>query len=316
MISSDRLAVLLAAANAGSFAAAAKTLFLTPSAVSQQVAALERDVGVKLFERSRSGVRLTVAGQILRRHAEVVLNRLADARAEVDSLVSGETGRVVLGSFPTATAGFAAAAVAVFRLQHPHVEVRLVDGEPADSVRRLTNRELDLAVVFDLPSWPAYRTYEGRDVAGPTDIEYLDLCADPFLVMLPREHPLAAKPALAIVDLRGERITGSSNGCAPWGEDLRRLCAEAGFEAWLEPLYTSDDFQAQQALVAAGLGLSLLPALAAISARDDICLRPLQTGPVRRVRVAFRAEAFRSAAATALVAVLDSLAGPAVQLAL
>jgi len=313
MISSDRLEVLLAAARAGSFAGAAKALFLTPSAVSQQVAALERDVGVTLFERGRSGVQLTIAGQILHRHAEIVLDQLADASAEIDSLVSGEAGRVVLGSFPTATARFVAAAVALFGSQHSGVEVRLVDGEPADSVQRLKNRELDLALVFDLPSWPAYRTYEGRDVAAPTDIEYLDLCVDPFLVMLPRDHPLAAKQELEIADLRGERITGSSNGCAPWGEDLRRLCAEAGFEAWLEPLYTSDDFQAQQALVAAGLGLSLLPTLAVMSARDDIALRSLRSGPARRVRVAFRVGAFRSAAATALVVVLGSLAANAVR---
>nr|MBA2282714.1 LysR family transcriptional regulator [Acidimicrobiia bacterium] len=206
MISSDRLEVLIVAARVGSFSGAAKILFLTPSAVSQQIAALERDIGTALFERSRNGVRLTTAGQVLYGHAEAVVNRLTDARAEIAALVSGEAGRVVLGSFPTATASFVATAVARFRQHHPQVEVSLVDGEPADSVLRLKRRELDLAVVFDLPSWPAHRTYQGRDAALPGDIDIVPLCDDPFLVMLPVDHPLTAKAHLDVTDLRGERI--------------------------------------------------------------------------------------------------------------
>lgn len=298
MISIDRLPVLLAAARAGSFSAAADLLFLTPSAVSQQVAALERDVGATLFERSRRGVELTTAGRALHGHAEAVVNRLADAQAEIDALVSGDAGRVVLGSFPTATARFAAG------------EARLVDGEPYESVVRLKRRELDLAVVFDLPTWPVYRSYEGRPTASPEDVELVDLCEDAFQVMLPAGHPLARKRLLGLDDLRGERITGSSNDCAPWGAELRRLCQEVGFEPLLEPLYCSADFQAQQAFVASGLGLSLLPSLV-VGVRDDIVLRPLRGGPVRRVRLAFPSGAFRSAATSALVSVLRKMAGSA-----
>lgn len=307
MISSDRLAVLLAAARTGSFAGAADLLFLTPSAVSQQIATLEREVGAVLFERSRRGVQLTIAGQALQRHAEAVVSRLADAEAEIGDLVSGAVGRVVLGSFPTATATFAAAAVAVFQEHHPDVEVRLVDGEPYESVARLKLRDLDLAIVFDLASWPVYRSYEGRVVASASDVELVDLSEDPFLVMLPSGHRLTAKRELDLRDLRDERITGSSNDCAPWGADLRRLCHEAGFEPVLEPLYCSADFQAQQAIVAAGLGLSLLPLLAMVNVREDIVLRPLRGGPVRRVQVAFPAGAYRSAATTALAAILRDL---------
>lgn len=307
MVNPDRLRVLLAAARAGSFSAAADVLFLTPSAVSQQIAALEREVGAALFERGRRGVDLTTAGEALHRHAEAVANRLADAQAEIDALVAGETGRVTLGSFPTATASFVAASVALFQRRHPGLEVRLVDGEPYESVRRLKLRELDVAVVFDLASWPVYQSYEGRPTAASGDIELVDLCEDPFLVMLPAEHPLASKPTLELGDLRGERITGSSNDCAPWGSDLRGLCREVGFEPILEAFYCSADFQAQQAFVAAGLGLSLLPALA-IGVRDDIVLRPLRGGPVRRVRLAFPSGAFRSTATTALVSVLRDLA--------
>lgn len=310
MISTDRLAVLLAAARAGSFAGAAEVLYQTPSAVSQQVATLEREVGATLFERSRRGVQLTTAGQALQRHAEVVLNRLADAQAEIEALISGETGRVQFGSFPTATAGFAATAVARFQQRYPKVQVRFMDGEPYESFARLRMRELDLAVVFDMRSWPAYRTYEGRVVGSAGDVELVDLCEDPFLVMLPPDHHLVARHEIELDDLRDERITGSSNDCAPWGADLRRLCEEAGFAPLLEPLYSSADFPAQQAFVAAGLGISLLPTLAQVNVREDIVLRTLRGGPVRRVHVAFPAGAYRSATTTALVAILRELVSP------
>ncbi len=307
MISTERLAVLLAAARAGSFAAAADLLFQTPSAVSQQIANLEREVGTLLFERSRRGVQLTAAGHALHRHAEAVFNRLADAQAEIDALTSGAIGRLAFGSFPTATATFAASAVAVFQDRHPGVEVRFTDGEPYESIVRLKLRELDLAVVFDLESWPVYRSYAGRTVASASDIEVVDLCEDPFLVMLSPDHRLTKKRELKLDDLRHERITGSSNDCAPWGADLRRLCGAKGFQPMLEPLYSSADFQAQQAFVASGLGLSLLPSLAIVNVRDDIALRPLRGGPIRRVQVAFPAGAYRSAAVEALVAILREL---------
>ncbi len=310
MISTDRLAVLLAAARAGSFAGAAEMLFQTPSAVSQQIATLEREVGATLFERSRRGVQLTTAGQALQRHAEIIMNRLADARSEIEALISGETGRLRFGSFPTATASFAASAVAIFQQRYPKVEVRFVDGEPYENFARLKMRELDLAVVFDLKSWPAYRTYEGRPVGSESDVELVDLCEDPFLVMLPPDHRLAARRDLELGDLRDERITGSSNDCAPWGADLRHLCGEEGFAPVLEPLYSSADFQAQQAFVAAGLGVSLLPTLAQVNVRQDIILRPLRGGPIRHVHVAFPTGAYRSAATTALVAILRELALP------
>lgn len=307
MISTDRLTVLLAAARVGSFAGAADALFQTPSAISQQIATLEREVGAILFERSRRGVRLTIAGHALQRHAEVVLNHLADAQSEIEALVSGETGRVQFGSFPTATATFAASAVAIFQARFPRAEVRFTDGEPYESFARLKARQLDLAVVFDLAGWPAYRTYEGRVVGSESDVSLTSLCEDPFLVMLSPGHRLAERRHLELDDLRNERITGSSNDCAPWGTDLRRLCEAAGFTPALEPLYCSADFQAQQAFVAAGLGISLLPSLAQLNARRDIVLRPLRGGPVRRVHVAFPAGAYRSAATTALVAILQEL---------
>lgn len=304
MISSDRLVILIAAAHAESFAGAARRLFLTASAVSQQMQALEREVGAVLFERNRRGVRLTNEGRVLVRHAEAIVASLADAQAELGALADGLGGELRLGSFPTATADFAARAVALFQARYPRIELRFVDGEPYESFTRLKARELDLAVVFDLDSWPVYRHYDGSALGSDDDVELFELADDPYHVMLPTDHPLTAEQALELGHVRDEPIIGSSNDCAPWGSDLRNSCEAIGFLPRLQPLYQSADFQALQGFVAAGLGISLLPNLAAPYARRDIALRPLRGGPVRHVKVAFPRRSYRPPAAEAMVEIL------------
>lgn len=305
MIGTDRLLVLITVATAGSFSGAAKRLHLTPSAVSQQVAGLERDVGAQLFERSRQGAHLTEAGRVLLPHAEAVLNRLHDAKSEIDSLASGERGDITVGSFPTATASFVGMAIAALRRTHPGVRVQLVDGEPADSYRRLRARELDLAVVFDMESWPVSRTYEGEDLGDPDDVVTVDLCSDPFFLLVPATHDLARRREVPLDALTGAAFIGSSNECAPWGDDFRRRCAEAGVVPDFQPRYSSVDFQAMQGLVAAGLGLTLLPSLAMHMVRPDLAVLPLQGGGVaRRVKVAFPDRAYRPPAVGAMLEAL------------
>ena len=305
MIGTDRLLVLVTVARTGSFAAAAAALHLTPSAVSQQVAALERHVGVQLFERSRHGAQLTELGRVLLPHAEAVLTQLHDAETELGFLVSGEHGHIALGSFPTATASFVATVIADLGRTHPGISIRLVDGEPADSYRRLLARELDLAVVFDLESWPMSRTYEGTDLGDPDEVATVDVCSDPLLLLLPAAHHLAGRREVPIEALAGEAFMGSSNDCAPWGDDFRRRCREAGFVPDFQPMYSSVDFRALQGLVAAGLGLTLLPDLAASVLRPDLVVRPLIGGDlVRRVKVAFPRRAYRPPGALAIVEAL------------
>lgn len=309
MLGTERLRTLLAVARTGSFAAAAGDLYLTPSAVSQQMAALEREAAAVLFERNRRGVRLTDAGRALVAHAEVVVARLADARAELEAIGAGGAGRLRFGSFPTATATFVARAVAAFGARHPGVELRFFDGEPYESAARLKARELDLAVVFDLSCWPVTVDYDGQPVCAEGDLDCVELFADPFAVLVPAGHPLEACAEVAVEQLAGERVVGSPRRCAPWGADLERLCRLAGFEPVFEDRYRSADFQAQQAFVAAGRGLTLLPRLARGAVRDDVVVRPLVDGPVRHVKLATPAGAYRSPAVAAMVDVLCEAAG-------
>ena len=307
MLDERRMDMLLAVAAHGSFTRAAGALSFSPPAVSQQMALLERDAGATLFERSARGVRLTAPGEVLVRHAEAIRRQLLDARAELHAVSEAAGGRLAFGSFPTATAAMAARAVATFRADHEGVEVQVVDGEPYENVARLRVRELDLALVFGLDNWPAAKDYDGNIVARPDEIEQMMLFDDPFLLLLPLGHRLADAEEVCLKDLAEERIIGSPIGCAPWGVDLEHVCEQAGVELMFQAAYRSPDFQAQQAFVAAGLGISLLPRLALPALRSDVIVRPLMNTPVRHVCLAWPAGAYRSSAVMAMVDIVRTL---------
>lgn len=309
MLDERRVDMLLAVAEAGSFARAAAVLSFTPSAVSQQMALLERDAGAMLFERNPRGVRLTSAGAALVRHAEAVRNHLLDARAEIMAITEGGGGRLAFGSFPTGTAAIGAPAIAQFLREHPDVDLQLSDGEPYESISRLRTRNLDLALVFSLDSWPAAKDYDGNFVAREGEVELLPLFDDPFLVALPRDHRLAARTdEIKLTELAEERFIGSPEGCAPWGADLAHVCQQAGVELMFRAAYRSPDFQAQQALVASGLGITLLPRLALTALRDDVVVRPLMNAPPRHVSLAWPAGAYRSRSVLAMAEIIHRLA--------
>lgn len=309
MLDERRIDMLLAVVEHGSFTRAASALSFTASAVSQQMALLERDAGATLFERSPRGVRLTSAGEALVVHAEAVRHHLLDARAEVAAITEAAGGRLAFGSFPTATAAIAAPAIAQFQRAYPDVELHLTDGEPYENIARLRTRELDLSLVFGLDSWPAAMDYDGVLVAREEETEMLSLFDDPFLVLLPSGHRLADRGGeVKLVDLAEERIIGSPVGCAPWGMDLEHVCEQAGVELMFQAVYRSADFQAQQALVANGLGITLLPRLALSALRDDVVARPLMNAPVRHVCLAWPAGAYRSRSVLAMTDSLVALA--------
>lgn len=310
MLDERRIELLLTIAEAGSFARAAAQLSFTPSAVSQQMALLERDAGAMLFERRPRGVRLTPAGMALLRHAEAVRDHLLDARAEITAIADAAGGRLAFGSFPTATSTIAAPAIAQFHREHPDVDLQLVDGEPYESVARLRAREIDLALLFHLDSWPAAMDYNGTLVAREAEIESEPLFDDPFSLLLPRGHRLAASnEEVSLVELAEERIIGSPVGCAPWGMDLEHVCERAGVELMFQAVYRSADFQAQQALVASGLGLTLLPRLAIAALRDDVVVVPLMDAPVRHVSLAWPAGAYHSKSVLAMTEIIRRLSG-------
>src|SRR5437763_2988276 len=194
MLDVKRLRVLREVAAHGSFSAAADALDYTQSAVSQQIATLEREAGTVLVDRSARGVRLTDAGEALVRHADAVLARLADAEAELEAIAGLRGGRLRLVAFPTAGATIAPRAIAAFRERHPAVEITLVPGEFEDGVAALKAGDTDIALLIE----------SGFETCHDAAIERMALMDDPMYVVLPAGHPLAERRRLRLDDLREE----------------------------------------------------------------------------------------------------------------
>jgi len=300
MLDVRRLEMLLEVARTGSFAAAAESMSFTPSAVSQQMGSLERATKVRLFERGARGVKLTEAGRSLRLHAEAVTRRLAEAEAELERIGGVNDARLRFGSFSSATGAFAAEAYQSFRERYPEAEVCFSDGEPYENLAMLSEDKLDLAVVFELDDWPSTTDYRGIRICREARFESVSLFDDPYLLVLPVDHPLAAEETVALAQLTGERILASS----PWERSLSRICAEAGVEPELDLSCQGTGFEALQALVSVGEGLTFMPRLSLGWLRDGLVARPVERSPVRHVKTAIRGTAYRSAASQAMLEIL------------
>lgn len=289
MLDVRRLRVLREVALRGSIAAAAEALSYTPSAVSQQIAVLERETGVALLERRARGVVLTEAGETLVGHVDPILTEIERAESALRRLADLRQGRLRMASFATAGATVLPWAVHAFRSRHPDVELSVSQGSPAESVARVREGSLDLALVVD-----ADDDAEGLDVVHLFD--------DPLRLALHREHRLAGAETIRLEQLAQEtwidvpRLTSG-------GKVLVRACAAAGFVPRIE--YESDDYTAIRELVGVGAGLALVPDLARFPPHEAVVLRSLEPlGPRRRIQAATRSEPFRSPAASAMLAIL------------
>ena len=294
MLDVRRLRVLREVSLRGSFSAAAQALAYSQSAVSQQIAVLEREAGTRLVERHGRRVRLTDAGQALVRRADAILAELAAAEAELRAIAGLRGGRVRVSTFASAATALLPAAVAAFRAGHPEVQVELslveATGEAVDGVRA---GRADLALLT-----------QPVDQPPPDQVEIHRLLQDPMLVVLPAGHPLARRRTLALGDLAGEPwVLGGGPGCSD-RETILRACHAAGFEPRVTVLFPTDDYNATQGMVAAGAGITLLPRLALAVPRDGLVVRPLAGGgPSRLVVAAVR----RGDQAPATLAMLEVL---------
>ncbi|MDQ3729208.1 MAG: LysR substrate-binding domain-containing protein [Actinomycetota bacterium] len=288
MLDVKRLRILREVVAQGSFSAAADTLYLSQSAVSQQIATLEREVGMTLLERTRDGTKPTDAGRVLVAHADAAICRLDEAERELAQIAGLEGGEIRIASFPSASATLLTLAVSDFVRRHPKVKLRVADAEPEVSLPKLRAGDLDLAITFDYPSLPEP---EERDV------EHTLLLTESMHVALPIDHPLAAKASVRMTDLADEDWL--SGGCpSSCGLIVSEACREAGFEPRIG--FESDDYHVLQGFIAAGLGVTLLPDLALHTLRKDVVVRPTEPeAPMRRVFAATRKT--RSAATDAML---------------
>jgi DNA-binding transcriptional LysR family regulator len=295
MLDVRRMRVLREVAVRGSFSAAAEALSFTQSAISQQIAALEREAGTTLVQRSARGVKLTDAGEALVRHAEAIMARLAEAEAELEAIAGLRGGRLRLAAFESAGSTLMPLAIAAFRERHPAVEQSMSLAEPEDSVPMLRSGELDVAIVF-----------ESAAVSDVDGIDRLHLLEDPMYLALPRDHPLAHRRRVRLEDLAGEAWVAGAADCE-CNRLLSRACAMAGYQPRIA--FETDDYTAMQGFVAAGVGVSLIAELGLRTVRDDIVVRDLgRDTPVRQIYAATLAEGYRAPATQAMLDILADVA--------
>ena len=295
MLDVRRMRVLREVAVQGSFSAAAESLSYTQSAISQQIAALEREAGTTLVERGARGVRLTDAGRALVEHAEVILARLADAEAELEAIAGLRAGRVRLVAFPSAGATIIPPAIARFRAAHPDVDLQLIAGEPEDGMALLRAGEADVALGIETP------TAVASEAAGLRAEPLLD---DHMYAVLPADHRLARRRRVRLEDLAEDPwIIGSSSGTCPDARIVLQACGGAGFEPRI--VFQNDDYPAIQGFIAAGVGVSLIPELALHTVREDVVVLPITGRPLfRRIVALTLADGWESPAKARIVEVL------------
>ncbi|MBB6346325.1 molybdate transport repressor ModE-like protein [Nonomuraea muscovyensis] len=275
MIDVKRLRILREVACHGSFSKAADALRFTPSAVSQQIAALERSIGAPVVERSTRGVVLTEPGRLLLDAAEAVFAELHHAKEQIDRLAAGRS-RLTIATFSSGGRHILPRALTPFVAGHPEVEINVLEREPEAGLPLVRTGQADLAIAYH---------FDGPLPVTPGDrsrITWTPLMDDPMSVVLPRGHRLAGRPALDLADLAGERWV---LGCTKTEAFLRRYAARAGFE----PMFagqTSDYFFAQS-LVAAGVSVSLIPRVALDHAATGLAVVPIRPPcPTRHIGIA------------------------------
>jgi DNA-binding transcriptional LysR family regulator len=292
MLDVGKLATFRAVVAHGSFSAAGEALNLTQPAVSRQVSLLERRLGTQLVRRTQQGVLPTEAGRLLVEHADAILGRLALAEAQVADLAGLRRGRLRLGSFFTALVYLSAEAGAALGRRHPELVIvdALVDRRAA--LRGLTTGELDVAIVCE-------HDFEPEPVSN--EIELVALFEDRVCVLLPADHPLAARQRLRLADLLDETWVRAHDGSAARLVD--HVLERAARRPQVVLAGHGDEPVEAQALVAAGSGIALTHELTVIVDRDRVIARPLDHAPRRAIQAAI----MRGQQAPGARALLDAL---------
>jgi DNA-binding transcriptional LysR family regulator len=296
----DRLRVLHAISHHGSVSAAADALHVTTSAVSQQMAKLERETGQRLLAKNGRGVRLTDAGRLLCEHAERILSQVELAHADLEAQHGQVVGELLIGAFATAARGLFPGTLAALRARHPRLGVRLREMEPTDALRDLERGDIDLAVVLD---------WYNRPLALPGGLARQPLFDDVADVALPADHPLAGRAEVDLEDFVDDPWISWPPGaiCHEW---LMFTLRGKGIEPRI--VHTASEHHTQLALIAAGLGVAVAPRLGRDPVPPGVVLVPVRHSITRRVYAVWRAGADRRPSVRAAVTALRETADTAV----
>jgi DNA-binding transcriptional LysR family regulator len=302
MLNLDRLRALHAVSAHGSIYAAAETLHVTTSAVSQQLAKLETETGQRLLERHGRGVRLTDAAALLVTRTQRVLSLLEEAEAELEANEDAVAGQITISAFATAARGLAPQALRDLRTRYPQLAITFHEQEPGESIPRLVRRDVDLIIVNDWHNAP---------LALPDGLTKAPLFDDVADIALPPGHRLAKAKSVRLRELAGEEwITWQAGSiCHDW---LLHTLRKEGHEPKIA--HTAAEYATQLALVAAGLGAAVLPRLGRDPLPKGVTVVPAEPSLRRHVYAAWRTHATRRnvirAAVEAFQRAAGQLAGP------
>ncbi|MET9326799.1 LysR substrate-binding domain-containing protein [Tsukamurella sp. NPDC003166] len=273
MLDVHRLRLLRELAERGTIAAVAQALDYTPSAVSQQLATLEREAGRPLLERTGRSVRLTEAGRVLVGHADAILERLERARADLDALSTEVTGELRIGAFGSAMRTVVTPALLRLSRDHPLLRVRVTEIDPATAPEELRSRRLDVALL---------QRYDCLPVRTDPSLDTEPLFDEAVHLAVHRDRPRT------LAECAEERWISGTVGTM-CDEATVRTCENAGFTPRVR--HRTDDFPAVLALVAAGQGVAVIPDLAAVDVPAEVLLAPLEVA--RHTALAYRRGAAR-----------------------
>ncbi|MDX1875350.1 LysR family transcriptional regulator [Mycolicibacterium sp. 120266] len=291
MLDTNRMFTLREVATHGSITAAAEALGYTTSAVSQQIAKLEKEAGQPLLERHARGVALTDAGRSVVRHTERILVELHAAEAELAEIRGLRAGVLAIGTFPTAGSSLLPLVVKEFKTRHPGVELKVFSGRFDRLVDALRRRETELSLLWD---------YEWNRINDPT-LTYHHLMNDPTMLLVSEHHRLADRDAIGIGELRDESWVVRAED-HPVAQTLEKLCQQGGFAPRTSVF--AHDYGEVQAMVAVQLGVAIAPRLAVLNPRPDVrSIRLATRPPQRRILIAHLAERRLSPAAHEAIAV-------------
>ncbi|MFH8883365.1 LysR family transcriptional regulator [Streptomyces californicus] len=292
MLNLERLRTLDALARHGSVTGAADGLHVTTSAVSQQMAKLEREVGQQLLARIGRGVRLTDAGRLLADHAARILSQVELAQSDIEAQRGEVVGEVRICAFPTAARGLFPAALTSLRADHPDLTVHTQELEPERGVRAVLRGDIDLAVVLD---WSNKRL---PVPGGLTKVELVDDAPD---IAMPAGHPLADRDEVELEDFAGDPWVSWPEGefCHEW---LMFTLRSRGIEPHIAHL--AGEHHTQLALVAAGFGVCVAPRLGRGPVPDGVRLVPVRRTMRRHVHAVWRTDADRRPSVRAAVKAL------------
>ncbi|GAB3002346.1 LysR family transcriptional regulator [Saccharothrix stipae] len=291
MLDLHRLRVLRAVVATGSIRASSAALGYTPSAVSQHLAALQRETGLQLFERAGRGIEPTAAGRVLAAEAESLFDAVGRVERVVEDLRAGRVGSLSIGYFASAGSAWLAPAVAVLRAEFPdlRLDLRLTDVTPGD------------------PDVGIFVEEAGVEHPGPVDVRML--AEDPYLAVVRTDDPLAGRAEVPLADLADRHWVDNDLRTGSCRQVLLDACARAGFTPGF--VVEAHDYRTAISFVATGIGLTVVPALGIGELPEGLTtLAVVSPTPVRRIGIAVKKSVAANPAARRAVEVLEALVCP------